>query len=215
MTHQAAVLLFALLVPGVLAAQATLVTAGNRQPDITGALAEPAVYTPPTPARRWLSLYNDAFSPSALAIGVAAAGFKHAVDAVPEWGHGAEGYGRRLGWVTLNGVAQATIEAGVAAALHEDTGYYRCTCSGFWRRSAYALESQVTARRPDGTRSFSFSRPAGAYGGALVAASLLPKRFTLAGDGIRDGTLNYAVGFPVNLLREFWPDIKRSVFRKK
>jgi hypothetical protein len=215
MTYTPALVVFTLLLPGVLTAQASLVTIGNRQPDITGAMAEPPVYTPPTPLDRLHRLCSDAFSPSALAIHSAVAGFKHATGSVPEWGYGAEGYGRRLGWATLNNVAQTTIESGLAAALHEDTTYYRCACSGFWRRSAYALESQLMARRPDGTRTFSLARPIGAYGGALAATSLLPNRFTLSGDGLRDGTWNYALGFPVNMLREFWPEIRRGVFRKR
>ena len=203
------------LLPGMLAAQSAPAAIEHRQADITGAMEEPPVYAPPTPAERWRYLYNDALSPGAFGVHAAAAGLSHAIDSVPEWGQGGEGYGRRLGWVVVNNVAQSAIESGAAAALHEDTGYYRCACSGLWRRSAHALVSQITARRPDGTRGFSFSRPAGAYGGAMVAASILPKRFTLSGDGVRDGTWNYALGFPLNLLREFWPEIRRGVFRKK
>jgi hypothetical protein len=210
--HKSALALFALLLPGMPAAQSTI---ENRQPDITGAMVEPLVYTPPTPVERWRYLYNDAFSPGAFGVHAAAAAFSHTIDTVPEWGQGAEGYGRRLGWVVVNNVAQSAIESGVAAALHEDTGYYRCVCSGLWRRSAHALVSQIMARRPDGTRSFSLARLIGAYGGALAAAPLLPQRFTLEGDAIRDGTWNYALGFPLNLLREFWPEIRHGVFRKK
>jgi hypothetical protein len=187
----------------------------DRRLDITGATAEPAVYTPLTATDRWRHLSDSTLSPTEFGVNMISAAVSHEIGSVPEWGHGAEGYGRRLGWTVLNDVAQSSIESGAAAALHEDNTYYRCSCSGLWRRTAHALVSQVTARRPDGTRSFSFSRPIGAYAGAMVATSVLPQRFTATGDGIRYGTWNYALGFPLNLFREFWPEIKRGVFGEK
>lgn len=211
-------LILVVLVPCALAAQTASASgpaSEQRQPDITGAMFEPVAYTPLTPAERWQYFYRGALSPDAFATHAAAALYSHAVKSVPDWGQGAEGYGRRLGWTVVNNVAQSAIESGAAAVLHEDNGYYRCACSGIWRRTGHALTSQVTACRADGTRTFSFSRPIGALGGALVAASVLPERYTIAGDAIRGGGWNYAVGFPLNLLREFWPEIRRGVFRKK
>lgn len=205
-----------LFLPCVLNAQAasTLPNTPEPQLDITGSLPEPAHYKPPTTYQRWQSLYQNGFAPGTLVTSAFGAGLNQATNDVPEWGQGAEGYGRRLGWVALNTAAQSTIESGSAALLHEDTIYYRCSCSGFWQRSAHALGSQLTARKPDGSRRLSLARPLGAYGGSLVLVPILPDRFNYEGDGIRNGTWSYASGFPVNMLREFWPEIRRGVFRK-
>jgi len=206
----------AMLFPCILNAQeeSAVPNAPEPQLDITGSLPEPAHYKPPTAYQRWQFLYQNGFAPGTLVTSAFGAGLNQATNDVPEWGQGAEGYGRRLGWVALNTAAQSTIESGFAALLHEDTIYYRCSCSGFWRRSAHALGSQLTAREPNGSRRLSLARPLGAYGGSLVLVPILPDRFNYEGDGIRNGTWSYASGFPVNMLREFWPEIKRGVFRK-
>lgn len=208
----AGIAVLAVLLPCFLNAQdvAEVPNAPLPQMDITGALPEPAHYTPPTASARWQYLYQNGFAPGALITSALGAGVNQATNDVPEWGQGAEGYGRRVGWVALNAAAQSTIESGFALALHEDTIYYRCACSGIWRRSAHALGSQLTARRPDGSRTLSLARPIGAFGGSLVLVPILPDRFNYEGDGLRNGTWSYGIGFGLNIVREFWPDVKRS-----
>jgi hypothetical protein len=213
----ASISVLVVLLPCLLNAQyaAEVPNAPVPQMDITGALPEPAHYTPPTASARWQYLYQNGFAPGALITSALGAGVNQATNEVPEWGQGAEGYGRRLGWVALNAATQSTIESGFAFALHENTIYYRCACTGIWRRSAHALSSQLTARRPDGSRTLSLARPIGAFGGSLVLVPILPDRFNYEGDGLRNGTWSYGIGFGVNIVREFWPDVKRGVFHMR
>ena len=86
--------LLALALSGPLVAQSeppAPASSKSRHMDITGATEEPPIYTPPTAADRWRYLYSNALSPAALATHLAAAGFSHAIDSVPDWGHGVEG----------------------------------------------------------------------------------------------------------------------------
>ena len=182
--------------------------------DLMGALPEPAAYVAPTAPERWHYLYSNAFSPRAALRYIGTATFSQAGNSIPEWDQGFEGYGKRLGWVSLSEVTHLTAESALAAALHEDVLYYRCSCTGFWRRMGHALWSQAASRRPDGSRQISIARPIGAYAGAFVGISVLPDRFNIKGDGVRNGTYSYAYGFPLNIAREFWPEIRRSVLRR-
>ena len=63
----------------------------------------------------------------------------------------------------LNTVSQNTIEYGVAAALGEDNTYYRCKCTGFWRRTGHAFASPLVARNNAGHKRPSIGYIIGAF----------------------------------------------------
>jgi hypothetical protein len=77
-----------------------------------------------------------------------------------------------------------------------------------------ATISAVTARNSSGNRMSAYSRFAGVAVSNAVAKSWLPPgRDTWSDVGISSGTqIGGQVG--LNVLREFWPDIKRKLFRK-
>ena len=77
----------------------------------------------------------------------------------PEWGQGAEGYGRRFGSDFAIAAISTTTRYALSEAFKEDTLYYRCECKGVFPRLRHAVISTLTARRgEDGHRVFSFPR---------------------------------------------------------
>ncbi len=177
-------------------------------------LAPQTPYQPPSMTDRWNWYVRDTFGPgAALRTGFVAA-MDHADNDPPEWEQGMAGFGRRAASRYGRFALQETIELGGGALLGEDPRYHPCKCSGFFRRSGHALVSTVVARNANGKPTPAFARIAGVYGGSMLATHLwYPSRFTAAGDGFRLGNISLGVSGGVNLVREFWPDIKR-VFRR-
>jgi hypothetical protein len=119
-------------------------------------------------------------------------------DAVPEWGRGVAGFGRRFGSDFGTATLRTTMRFALAEALDEDTLYYQCQCTGFFPRTGHAITSTLTARRgADGHRVLSFPALAAPYASATVSVyGWYPARYS-AKDGFRMGNyslLAYKVG---------------------
>ena len=168
----------------------------------------------PTPEKRLHDYAKYTFGPFALLTTGAGAGVEHLNNSAPEWGQGAQGYAVRYGDVFGRLLVQNTIQYGSAVALREDPAYYRCECAGLWRRTGHALLSTFTARRPSGKRTFAVSSILGAYGGGMISTFWYPHRYTPLGDGVRIANAGFGGTFGINLASEFWPDVRRKVFKK-
>src|ERR1700732_4886273 len=118
----------------------------HRRFDVVASSEEPDVYVPLTQRDRFNHYASTTYGLPTLVAQPFQAAFTQATDVVPEWGHGASGYGKQLGLTVLNLVAQNTIEYGAAAVIGEDNTYYRCKCTGFFPRAGHALITPLTAR---------------------------------------------------------------------
>jgi hypothetical protein len=61
-------------------------------------------------------------------------------------------------------------------------------------------------------RVFSFGRVSGTLGGSFISRTWHPERQRTVGNALRNAGISLGAEAGWNLLREFWPDIKR-VFR--
>jgi len=144
----------------------------------------------------------------------ASAGISQAEDTPKEWGGGAEGYGRRVGNAYAQNVIHRTLQYGVSAALHEDNRYFVSGQTGFLRRTKYALVSTLLARHDNGSQALSISRIGSAAGSAFISRAWQPRSTTSAGDGAVAFGITMGVDAGFNVLREFWPDLKRHLRKK-
>jgi len=217
-----------LLAPGAVCAQSALAddsstpADSSNSPDVT---AVPSGFTPgtpassfvpyvaPTEAQKFHSFEWNAFGPIAFAGSSFAAAINQASDFPHAWGQGAGAYGERVASNLGISLVTATAQYSMAEVLHEDTEYYRCTCSGFLRRFWHAGLSSVTARRgSDGYTSFSYALTVSPFIGPLVAANTwMPGRngpivglrmgaFNLLGQFGQNETLEFLYGGPHTLL---------------
>jgi hypothetical protein len=104
-----------------------------------------------------------------------------------------------------------TTRYGLAEALHEDTLYYRCGCTGVFPRFRHVVISTLTARRgADGHRVFSIPALIAPYAGTMTAVyAWYPDRYN-GKDALRMGNytmLGYVGG---NLALEFFPSGRHS-----
>lgn len=169
-----------------------------------------APYESPTLEERWKWYVRDTYGPGALFRTGFVAAMDQSDNDPPEWGQGMAGYGRRAASRYGRFALQETLELGGGMLLGEDPRYHPCRCTGFFRRSGHALLSTVVTRNREGNPTFAFARVGAVYGGSMLATHLwYPSRYTAAGDGFRLGNISLGVSGGVNLIREFWPDIKR------
>ena len=158
---------------------------------------------------------NASFGPVAL-VGIGAyAGFLQEINSPKEWGQGASGYEKRLastaGAVGIHGV----LAFGLDTALHQDPRYYRLGEYSFWRRTGHAVRGTILTRTDSGHETFSTWRIGSAYGEEFLSNLWYPSRLDTPRLGFTQGTVRLGFDLLSNLGSEFWPDIKRDVFRRK
>ena len=132
----------------------------------------------------------------------------------PEWGQGgdalvvrfASGYGRL--------VVGRTIRFAVAAADGEDPRSDVSNLPGFWPRVHYAIVHTFVARNESGMEMPAFSRFAGVYGSAFIANAWYPPSRSNTSHALRRGTYSLGTAVGWNVFREFWPDIKKRIFKR-
>jgi hypothetical protein len=166
------------------------------QPDLT--------YIRPTEKTKFHNYIFDMIGPYPILGAALSAGINQADKTPPEWGQGAEAYGKRFGSNFGIAAVSTTTRYALAEAFGEDTLYYRCECKGFFPRLSHAMISTLVARRgEDGHRVFSIPSLVAPYAGTMTAVyAWYPSRYN-AKDGFRMGNyalLGYAGG---NIAREF------------
>ncbi len=164
----------------------------------------PTAYVRPSERTKARNYLFDAVGPYAILGAAIAAGINQADSTPPEWGQGAEAYGKRFG--SNFGIAAVTTTAryAMAAAFREDTIYYRCACKGIGPRLGHALISTVTARvGEDGHRRFSVPSLVAPYVGTMTAVyAWYPNRYN-AEDGFRMGNYTLLGAAGNNVALEF------------
>jgi hypothetical protein len=124
-------------------------------------------------------------------------------DDPPEWGQGAEGYGKRFASQFGKNAIRHTVSYGLSEALQLDTGFEKSQRKGFWPRLSDALVHSVTSRTRSGKRVISAPIFAGIYAGAIIPSETwYPSRYSYK-DGLRSGTYTLGAGFALNIVREF------------
>jgi hypothetical protein len=189
------------------ASPATVATTSPAQVDVT--------YTPPTQKTKLRNYVFDAFGPYPLVAAAFAAGIGQAYNTPPEWRQGAQGYGERIGSAFGIAAVSTTTFYGLAAALKEDTLYYRCECRGLGPRLGHAVISTLISRRgEDGHRIFSFPALIAPYAGTMTAVyAWYPGRYS-GKDALRMGNytmLGYVGG---NIAMEFLYRGPNSLLRR-
>jgi hypothetical protein len=139
-----------------------------------------------------------------------------ALNSYPELHHGIAGYGRYY-WRAFADQASGAFftEAIVPALTHEDPRYYTRGYGGFFRRSAYALSQVVLTKTDSGKITFNFSE----IGGNALEAGLSNLYYPPQERGFRKTAENWGAQLESaalnNIIKEFWPDIRRKFFRRK
>lgn len=163
-------------------------------------------FTPLTASERWKRYFVDAFGPEAIVRAAASGGVNQWKGTPKEWGGGAEAFGERVGNSYAEHIIRKTLEAGAAAALHEDNRYIRSTETAFWKRSKHAITSVFVARNEAGQEHFAYSRFGSAWGESFISRTWQPRSVNSAGDATVHFGITMAADMGWNAVREFWPN---------
>ncbi len=155
------------------------------------------------------------YDPFALAGIAAYAGVLQADNAPTEWGQGAAAYGKRFGSTLAWSGIHSTLAFGLDSTLHQDPRYFRSKDTGFWRRSGHALRGTLMTRTDLGGETVSTWRIGSAYGAAFLSNQWYPDRLNTVRLGFIQGSVTLGFDLAGNLGKEFWPEIRRKVLRRK
>jgi len=184
---------------------------------ITGlALASQSNYTPLTASERW-KLY--------LKMTYASAGpyFSPVINALlldqanhtpRQWGSGFPGFGRRLASRAGNAVLQGTFQAPLAALLHEDVRYIPTSQHSVPRRALHAVFYSFLTYNNQGHTTLNIANLAAFYASTAVTTAWIPGIKNTASYTFSNGSEQVALSFPLNVAQEFWPEIRRHIFRR-
>ncbi|HTZ96719.1 MAG TPA: hypothetical protein VMB18_09995 [Terriglobales bacterium] len=181
-----------------------------------GAVSAGVKFTPLSPRQKFVLASHDSFDYSSFVWTAMITAQSYGLDSDPELGRGFAGYMRYYWRAFADGVSGTFFtEAIVPVVTHEDPRYFTLGRGGFWRRLSYSLSRTVITKTDSNGTSFDWSEVGGnALEASLSNAYYPPQERGLHqtlrdwGDQMESAALN-------NIAKEFWPDIRRDVFRQK
>jgi hypothetical protein len=140
------------------------------------------------------------------------AGISQARDSDPGYGQGALGYAKRYGAGFLDSIDENFMVGAVyPSLLRQDPRYYQLGKGGFFHRAGYSISRIVVGRSDAGNREFNFSEILGSATGAAIGTTYRVGNERSVGDACSDWGTQVGWDTVSNLLKEFWPDIRRGL----
>jgi hypothetical protein len=158
---------------------------------------------------------EDVFDPFSFLITGIYAGAAQWANASPGYGQGAQGYAKRYGGYFADGlVGNYLTEAIMPTVFREDPRYFRLGRGGNWRRIGYAVTRVLVTRTDAGGQQFNFSEITGNLMGAGISSLYYPAANRTVEDTFEKFSLSVVSDAGFNVLKEFWPDMRRKVLHK-
>lgn len=178
----------------------------------TATPCEAAPYVPLTRREKAARWGHYTYSPFTFATVTLNAGWAQMMGDWPTYGGGMEGFGKRFGATLANTEASGFFKIYLLpTVLHQDPRYFRSSSKGVKARAWYAATRVIITRHDDGDNTFNSSEIVGTAFSAALTNAYYPRRDRGFSDTMSriGGTLFSDAS--ANLLREFWPDIRRAL----
>lgn len=174
-----------------------------------------APFEPITAKQKLTIAAKDSFDWPLYLLSGAFAGLYQLENSNPSFGQGMKGYAQRYG--TSYGdqmIGNMLAEGVIPSLIHEDPRYFRKGQGSFKSRLFYAATRTLVAKSDRGNWRFNYSEWVGNAIGAGISNAYYPDNRSLKDTGER---LVISVGTDTvsNIMKEFWPDIKRKYFHKR
>ncbi len=174
------------------------------------------VYAPITAKRKLYIATKDTIDYPLFFLGGAVAGFGQVADEHTRFGQGLKGYGHR--YITSyadQAIGNYMTEGIMPALLHEDPRYFMLGPEGgsVGYRAWYAASRIFVTKTDSGRSSFNFAEVLGNSVGAAVGNAYYPGETHLT-DNVGRLAQALATDSVSQVLKEFWPDIKRKFFTR-
>jgi hypothetical protein len=133
----------------------------------------------------------------------------------PSFGQGFKGYAKRWGGAYGDQMLGDIMTEGlVPSMLHEDPRYFRRGEGSVKSRTWYAVTRIMVTRTDSGHNRFNFSEWGGNAAAVALSNAWYPDTRTAA-DNAEKLVIQCATDAFSNVLKEFWPDVKRYLHRKR
>ncbi len=173
-------------------------------------------YKPLNRKQRWEYYVNQNFISAGAFLGpILSAGLDQVDSNPPEWGGGMKGYGERLASRLGTGIVQGTAQSIGCAVLGQEPRYIRSDDPRLLHRIGHAFVFSLITYNNEGKKRIALATLSSYYVGSIATNAWLPERYSALGDGVRDGNRQVILASLVNQFQEFWPEIRRYIFRKK
>jgi hypothetical protein len=167
-----------------------------------------------TPSSKMHIALKDSFDYPNFVVAAALSGIYHLEDQNPSFGQGMKGYAHR--YVTAVGdqvIGNMLAEGVMPILLREDPRYFRKVNGKFWGRLGYSLTRVAVAKDDHGNPCVNFAEILGNGISASIGNAYYPDNRGFDNTMERMGTA-IATDALSNVLKEFWPDIKRKLHHK-
>ena len=182
-------------------------------PLVNPTVVKPSAVTPLTAKEKAQLALRNMIGPRALGNRMLSVGWDTLRDHPEEWGGGWEGFGKRTGSRLGRLVVRNAVRVSTDMALGIEPRYDRCNCSGFLARTGHAWKRVIVSRSDSGGEMPAYSNFTGAYVTPWITYTWYPDRLNTTQRKLESGTMYLGWRGVTNMLREFWPDVKRG-FRR-
>jgi hypothetical protein len=174
-----------------------------------------AAYIPITGQERLEWFADSTAGPTSLLMsGPVVAGWGTWRNSPEEYGPHWEGFGKRYG-IRLSGVAtNNAIEASLGAIWDEDPRFFPAKGKPFGKRVKHIISATFTASGRDGRYRPAYARYAAMAGGNVLSNAWRVDSETDWQSTLIRPTTGLLGRMASNALSEFWPDVKRKLFKK-
>ncbi len=174
---------------------------------------ETAVYTPISAKHKFVIGLKDSFDYPLMLLAGAFAGEGQLTNQNPSFGQGMAGFGRRLGTGYADqAIGNMMTEAIFPSLLREDPRYFRRGQGSKLGRTWYALTRVMVTHTDSGGTRFNYSEWVGNATATAISNAYYPDSRSV---GPNIAKLCEMVGTDAisQVLKEFWPDVKRRFFQ--
>lgn len=170
------------------------------------------VYTPISAKQKLTIATKDTIDYPLFLLGGAMAGLAQISDQHPTFGQGVKGFAHRYGTAYADQAIGNYLTEGVLPVLfHEDPRFFRRTSArgGVWSRSFYAATRILVTKTDSGGSTFNFAEVVGNSMAAAAGNAYYPGETHLL-DNVSRLAVYLGTDAVSQVLKEFWPDIKRK-----
>jgi hypothetical protein len=132
----------------------------------------------------------------------------------PSFGQGMKGYALRFATAYGDQMIENVMTEGLVPILtHEDPRYFRLGEGSFLGRTGYALKQIVITRTDSGGHTFNISEWGGNAAAVAISNAYYPDTRT-ASDNVQRLLIACGTDAVLDILKEFWPDVKKKLKKK-
>jgi hypothetical protein len=172
-------------------------------------------YEPLTTKEKFKVATEDAFDRGTFVLAAVFAGEGQLTNSNRSFGQGVEGYARYFGTSTGDWIiGDYMTEAIYPTMFHQDPRYFRSGTGSVRSRLGHAVGQLFWTHTDSGHMQFNFSEILGNATASAISMSYYPDN-RKASDASIKLVSQFGVDMASNILKEFWPEIRRKILRKK